>query len=79
MFAKEEKNNSLVTLMNDEMKGSEVRVSAQALRTDNHLTPCLVQVSWSKSKSKSKIKASVCLFLYTVGILFHVEWCIRKL
>jgi len=29
-----------------------------------------------KSKAKSKFNG---LFLYTGGILFHVEWCIRQL
>ena len=37
--------------------------------------PMLQQVSRVESKSKFKFKG---LFLYTGGVLFHVEWCIRK-
>jgi len=32
-----------------------------------------------KSKPKFKVEGSVCLFLYTGGVLFHAECCIRLL
>ena len=33
-------------------------------------------MSMSMSKSKINVKG---LFLYNVGVLFYVEWCIRQL
>ncbi len=51
IFAKEEKNASLVTLVNDEMDGCEKRVSVQMLGIDNQLSECAVRVgnlSWGQ-------------------------------
>jgi len=41
IFCKEEKNASLVTLVNDEIDGCEKRISVRALNVDNQLSECV--------------------------------------